>query len=86
MCALCSGDPDDVQISPTVTTIGNTFYIMADYMRTTQIKQQLHETIFAIIPCNALWYFLPHSISFLLMLVLTQEINFMIQVRSQTTI
>ena len=70
--ALCYSIPGDIQISLAVTTIGNTVYIMAKYMHTTQMKQQLHEIILSITPCSILWYFLFHSISFLLMLVLTQ--------------
>ena len=62
ICALFYDIPGDVQISMTVTTIESRVHIMAKDMHTTQMKQQLHETILSMTPCSVLWYFLFHPI------------------------
>lgn len=75
MCALCYDIPGDVQISMTVTTIENRVHIMAKDLHIAQVKQWLHETKLSMNPCSVLWYFLFHSLSSLLMPVLTRSIN-----------
>lgn len=67
--------PGDVQISMTVTTIENRVHIIAKDLHTAQVKQWLHETKLSMNPCSVLWYFLFHSLSSLLMPVLTRSIN-----------
>lgn len=74
--------PGDVQISMTVTTIENRVHIMAKDLHTAQVKQWLHETKLSMNPCSVLWYFLFHSLSSLLMPVLTRSINQFYDTRS----
>lgn len=59
-CALCYGIPGDVQISLTVTTIGNTFYIMAEYMHTTKWNSFMKQCL-PLLPAmySAIFYSIP---------------------------
>lgn len=70
--ALCYDIPGVVRMPMTTTTTGNVIHRMAKDIHPTQIKQQLHEIILSITLCGVLWYFLFHSISSLLMPVLSQ--------------